>query len=306
MIATNRVDVREYLIRREEQTHGPISTTGEGRTKKLCPVCQVNGLTKVQTKEHLLAGDCSMTKTQIAEMTQEMETHIKKWKLPQNTQQKVIQLVKTQWQKVDTQNMTADIQTHIDSGELVGLWKDSTIQKAQAIVRQDKEDQEQYIKSQMINLSSKLIKTSAEIYRNILFYKEAMTTVPTQAEIELHKKLQKERPVQLQREWIREMTQAQVRNIINRHFMITGYVIKRALTANERVEEQMQDWRQKKRLRMAINLTEKVKKRQQEKDTEQKTENQEGNKTKTEEQQHKTERKGKKRKNEDREDTTVK
>ena len=262
MIATNRVDVREYLVRREEQIQGSITTTGEGLQKKLCPVCQVNGVKKIQTKEHLLAGDCHMTRIKITELKQAMEASIHKWKVSIATQKRLINMIKTKWEQVDTQNLTANMQVHVDSGELVGLWKDNTIQQAQAIVRIDNEEQDQYVKSQMLNLSSKLLKISAEVYRDILFYKEAMTTIPTETEIELHKKLQRERPIQMQRDWIRDMTQAQVRNIINRHYMITGYVMKRAMTANEAVEEKMQDWRQKRR-KVTIDLVGKVKKAQQ-------------------------------------------
>lgn len=121
-IGTDRIHTLERKARLLEQKHGrSIQATG-----KQCPICHIKGVNKIQTKEHLFTGECTATTQIRTRGEQSIIGHIHHLTIPKEIKEKIKQIVKKQWQDVDTEELIPTLKNQKQLAASIGLWDTKT------------------------------------------------------------------------------------------------------------------------------------------------------------------------------------
>ena len=115
-VGINKFQTREFLKRME------VQQGKQKDTENSCPACK-NWLkkTSIQTKEHLLKGECICTKKLWEEMVVKLVSKANKIINIQALSASTINLIKDEWNKVILDNNTNKLENHAKSAALLGI-----------------------------------------------------------------------------------------------------------------------------------------------------------------------------------------
>ena len=90
----------------------------------MCPICELENIHKVQTKEHIWSGECIGTRD-LSDWKYEIKNQCTKQNINTNVQEEIIQTIQKEREEFDTQKY--NLSNHGKATALTGLWSNRVI-----------------------------------------------------------------------------------------------------------------------------------------------------------------------------------
>jgi hypothetical protein len=190
-IGMNRMRTIEFMSRQKHQAqHTPVIQ--RNLAEYSCPLCQVNREEGwIQTKEHILKGECVAAKKMWQKMTEQVKHELQKaggrnkWSAGK---EKVMQIITEEWRQVQTQEHTGKEDTHIKGAALYGIWTNKAVLRMINILTEENFTEERAL-SIVEHLSKTNRKGVMKIDEHFMDHNEAYTTRTEEEEIEMIEQL---------------------------------------------------------------------------------------------------------------------
>jgi hypothetical protein len=126
----------------------------------------------LQTKEHLWSGECCKTKPIWKGMADKLDEEIRKWKIPVTIREELVAIIRQEWAAVNTQHWDGELEQHKLGMGLIGIWKNTTLQRAVKLLTEKIAWTEENAMEKIRDLAMINLKSAAEIEKRLINIKK--------------------------------------------------------------------------------------------------------------------------------------
>ena len=247
----NLFPTREFEARMRRQNKQEVKFS-----EYVCPMCKlINKVNLMQTKEHILGGECIITKVKREEIIRNLARQLAGWDLNRYIGSEILTQIRKEWTEVKTEYYGDTLTNHAKSACLIGIWSNKLVQRLVKILVEKANWVEEVSMERVIELARINMKGAVKMMETTRFNREGMEEEISEWEQEELEGWKKNTKPQVRSEKLSGSTDEQVKAFRQRW---------KQATMKEDIRGELEEWLEKRE--KITKKEQKEKKRQEEKE----------------------------------------